>query len=98
MEIVVILVAVGVALWWFAFRKKPESVISTPAAPYKVETPAPVGKPADEIVEATAPESAPAKTTTAKAKAPAKPKAPAKAKAPKAKAPAKPKAKTKPVA
>ena len=80
MEIIVALVFLAGGLWWFFLRgdKKP-----TVSAPYKVETPAPVvvGKPADEIVEATAPAEAPAKTAkTAKPKAPAKAKAPAKPK------------------
>ena len=91
MEIIVALVFLGGALWWFFIRdeKKPEV-----SAPYKVETPAPavVGKPADEIVETTAPAAEPAKATKPKTAArTAKPKVPAKAKAP-AKAPAKPRA------
>lgn len=43
MEIVVILAVVGIALWWFAFRKAPQNTNES-AAPYKVETPLDVNK------------------------------------------------------
>lgn len=57
MEIIVILAVLGIALYWFAFRKGYKNTVDETPAPYKVETPsAPlVGKPADERVEATAP-------------------------------------------
>lgn len=85
MEIIIGLLVLCGALWWFFIRKEDKPQVS---APYKVETPPTVGKPADDIVETPAPVVAPTK-----AKAPAKPKAAAKPKATaKAKAPAKPKA------
>lgn len=92
MEIVIALVVVAAAVYWVAFRKKPENVVAD--APYKVETPPAVGKSADDIVEAPAV----VQPVTAKAPAKAKTKAPAKPKATKtAKATTK-KAKTKPAA
>lgn len=92
MEIIIILVAVALGLWWFAFRKKPES-LGTTYAPYKVETtpePAPVATPVvesapvAETVVATKPKAA-AKKAPAKTAAKAKPKAKPAAKKPKAK-------------
>lgn len=100
MEIIIAVLVLGVALWWFFVRedKKSEDV-----APYKIETPpVELGKPADDRVETPTPA-----VTEASAKAPAKPKPAArtaKPKAPaktpvKAKAPAKPRVtKTKPQA
>jgi len=91
MEIIVALVFLGGALWWFFIRdeKKPDEVVTSApdnvTAPYKVPEPA-ATTPIPLVVEAVKP---------VKAKAPAKPRAPAKAKAPaatKAKAPAKPRA------
>ena len=105
MEIIIAVLVLGVALWWFFVRedKKSEDV-----APYKIETPpVELGRPADDRVETPAPAvtEAPVKAPTrakvpATAKAPVKAKAPARAKAPaKARAPAKPRAtKTKPQA
>lgn len=102
MEIIIAVLVLGVALWWFFVReeKKSEDV-----APYKIETPpVELGKPADDRVETPAPAvtEAPAKAPVkaTRAKAPAKAKAPVKAKAPaKARAPAKPRVtKTKPQA
>ena len=109
MEIIIAVLVLGVALWWFFVRedKKSEDV-----APYKIETPpVELGNPIADRVEtpapavAEAPVKAPAKAPArakapATAKAPVKAKAPARAKAPaKARAPAKPRAtKTKPQA
>jgi len=105
MEIIIVLVILGVGVWWFFMRNIVRGDDkSSITASYKVEAPAPVAEPVKaetpkvEVIPAGTEASiaAPAK----KAKAPAKPKAPAKtaAKAP-AKAPAKtakPKAPAKP--
>lgn len=101
MEIIIAVLVLGVALWWFFVREEKKPVVED--APYKIETPpVELGKPADDRVETPAPA-----VTEAPAKAPAKPKPAArtaKPKAPaktpvKAKAPAKPRAtKTKPQA
>lgn len=57
MEIIVILAVLGIALYWFAFRKGYKNTADEVPAPYKVEaTAAPVlSKPADERVEAVSP-------------------------------------------
>lgn len=39
MEIIVVLVVLGIVLYYFAFRKKPDSFETTNEVPYKVETP-----------------------------------------------------------
>ena len=90
MELVIILVVVGVGLWWFLFRQKPETSDNTePVAPYKVEAmdAAPAVLPAVEVQKEEVPvvEEKPAPKT--KKSAPkAKPKAAkATAKKPKAK-------------
>jgi len=100
MEIIIAVLVLGVALWWFFVRedKKTEDV-----APYKIETPpVQLGSPIADRVETSAPVAtetpveAPAKAPV-KAKAPAKAKAPVKVKAPtKAKTPAKTRAPAKP--
>jgi hypothetical protein len=63
MEIIVVLVVVAVALYWFAFRKRPDSYttkeIVAEAAPYKVEAP---------VVAEVAPVAAEGKKATAKQK------------------------------
>jgi len=105
MEIIIAVLVLGVALWWFFVR---EDKKSENPAPYKIETPpVELGSPVADRVETPAPAATetpvetPAKAPI-KAKAPAKAKAPVKAKAPakapvKTRAPAKPRAtKTKP--
>lgn len=61
MEIIIILVVLGVALYWFAFRKKPSDTFET-SAPYKVEAPAVETKSAPAVPVVTEVVAKPAKT------------------------------------
>ena len=81
MEIIIGLIVLGFVGYFVFFRKKDEPL--TPAAPYKVDAPAPVvtnSNPADNVpVAESAPavvEEAPAVVEEAPAKAPRKPRAP----------------------
>jgi len=96
MEIIIVLVILGVGLWWFFMKNIVRgNEQSDNTASYKVEAPAAVVEAVPAGTEATMAASAPEETKPAKA--PAKPKAAAKPKAPAktaAKAPAKAPAKT----